>query len=327
MGVNLPPSSNTGATLTKLEDMGLEIGIHDYAGTTFMDLDDVLTFLTNYFNDSVEIKPYGLRGYSEGYQVGHVEVYSNSDRPEMGVHILIRGKGSDAIGTKAIFDMMEALELRTSRGDVYIDHCPFSPSDIRDEWRAGNVRTPVKEHPDSLKGRSYKRSDWDDSNTGDTFYMGSRSSQRYARCYNKRGYTRFELEIKGKRAAITFEALKMAFRASPEKFAEAAVGAIRDFVDFVQPETDLNISRAELLPFWEIFTAGIARARIVLAREIDKDFVEVVEYIAKNYAPLLSVIYQGMGWIKFREMVKKGKTRVKPKHRKMLKRHLLTRTL
>lgn len=322
MGVYKPPYSNTGVTLTNLDDLGLEIGIHDYAGTTFQEVDLVLETLSSYLKESVEIGTHGLRGYSERYLVGYVEVFSHPERPEMGVHILIRGEASDALGVKNIFKIADLLNLKTTRLDVYIDHCPFSPADIRDEWRAGNVRTPVKEHPDSLEGRTYKRSGWDDSNTGDTFYMGSRSSERYARCYNKRGYTRFELEMKGKRAFVTFEALRVAFDSSDEEFAMGAVGVIRDFVDFVDPTSDKNISRAQLLPFWEIFTAGIARARLVISRVIDKDFAEMVDYVTANYAPVLSVIAQGVGWIEFRNMLKSGKTRVKAKHRRMLRRHL-----
>jgi DNA relaxase NicK len=42
--------------------------------------------------------------------------------------------------------------------------------------------------------------EWMTSLMGDTFYMGSRSSTQFARCYNARGFTRFEMELKKERA-------------------------------------------------------------------------------------------------------------------------------
>ena len=67
-----------------------------------------------------------------------------------------------------------------------------------------------------------------------TITLGSRPSERYMRIYNRRGYVRFELEVKGKAAGFIGALLLDADSLSAyHKVVPLAVGVLKDYVRFV----------------------------------------------------------------------------------------------
>lgn len=84
---------------------------------------------------------------------------------------------------------------------------------------------------------------------GDKVTIGSRSSEHYLRVYDRRGFTRVELELKGTMA----RAFRDALLSDETVFKRTSVGILRQFVDFVDAGATTNISRAPLLPAWAAF--------------------------------------------------------------------------
>jgi hypothetical protein len=81
---------------------------------------------------------------------------------------------------------------------------------------------------------------------------------RYLRIYNRRGYTRVELELKG---LFADAAVHRYFQETSEEWKTTAVGMLRDYIDFVDRNTGGSSTRAELLPWWQAFVGDIPRAK------------------------------------------------------------------
>lgn len=88
---------------------------------------------------------------------------------------------------------------RASRIDIAIDIFDeiAHPLDLLDAWNRGDIKTHAKKI-EAIEG--WKK----DKQTGETVYIGSRTSDTYFRCYDKgkeqgvpRDWTRLELELKG----------------------------------------------------------------------------------------------------------------------------------
>lgn len=107
---------------------------------------------------------------------------------------------------------------RCTRLDLAFDGLNFQPNKVWDSILRGTVNTKANRetfrYMQSLDG------------THDTVVMGSRHSERYIRIYNKRGYTRVEIEIKGNQAAAASRLVLLS-----EDVSLAARQIIRSYVD------------------------------------------------------------------------------------------------
>jgi len=292
----------------------MTVGLHWVRGVSFLDVDRVLDHCASTLSESVVVLDHGTKGYPEGYLVGPVRVSVHPGRPDMGVCVDVSGEACEELGHARIADLCEGVDLRYSRLDVALDHCPFTPVRLRDEWRADRVRTRCKVPMDARPDRQWRTSDWREHATGDTFYMGARSSTQYARVYDRRGFTRFELEIKGDLAASIGEELVRATRDAPA-FRSLALSMVRRFVDFVDPSTSSNRSRCTLLPFWEKFVAGVARASVSLPGRLARTVAEIDAWIAHQVAPALAVVHAAFGADRLAEFVDQGRRRWTRRHR------------
>jgi DNA relaxase NicK len=168
--------------------------------------------------------------------------------------------------------------------------------------RAGNIRSRAK----VIKFREALRG------SGDTLEIGSRSSERYVRAYDGRGFTRVELELKGDCAAA-FQAVLLA---SDDEFVASVVGALRSAVDFVDAGSSSNISRASLLPSWAAFTKGLERVQLVVSESVKPTAERVVRYIEHQVASTLFVYHQ-LGY-SLEKLLRVGERGLKSRHRSVL---------
>ena len=184
-GTPQPPVCDTGAISTS-------VAVHWLRGVSSMPVLDVVDYLAGFLGESVELRPGGRHGYSRTFVVGPVTVWSSETRPECCVEVT--GSACEVLGLERLAVLFFGLQLRASRVDLAVDHCPFTPQQLRSEWMRNNVRSAARV-PDvaalAARGLALKpgyegvRScKWDESPTGSTFRMGSRSSSQMARCYD-----------------------------------------------------------------------------------------------------------------------------------------------
>jgi hypothetical protein len=141
-----------------------------------------------------------------------------------------------------------------------------------------------------------------------------------ARCYNSRGFTRFEMELKQERAAQTMTAL---CEASP--LSSTLGAAIAQFVKFVDLD-DTNRHRCTVLPFWKKFLDALDNSGAItrLDPRPDPTPERLINYIENQVAPSLAVYEIIMGKTDNyddvrRDLRRKGLEGCKSKHHALIK--------
>jgi DNA relaxase NicK len=319
----VPPPCNTGVLIThnRLQPHEQPLTVHvDYLrGTTSLPLDTVLWALASTLPDSeVTVLDRAFFGYARAYDMSGVTIMDNPDRPEMGVCIDISGSTCQELGYSILNTLYWTADLKATRVDLALDYCPFTPATLEKHWKNGQVRTRVQVDKRARADRQYRRCEWQSSATGDTFYMGSRKSQRFARCYDLHGFTRFELETKAQYASTLADHIFTQEQTGLE-LAQTALSAIRAFVDFVEPSE--NGQNDKPLPFWGAFIQACEKLVLHLPRKASKTIDEVVHHVKMQYGATLAMIRKAYGsWALF-EIATENEHRMKAKHRRMLKDH------
>jgi hypothetical protein len=313
------PATNRGVVNTK----PLTTSLHWLSATTqYVDTTTCVGFISDFLGYGPEVRPTGQSGYTASFKwFGGIRILDNKQRPEMGVMLLADGDTCDHHGFDQLAYIYQALQMTATRLDLAADGCRFTPSALRRLWLADRVSTVCKPMKDALISRQHHRTcDWRSSPTGDTFYMGSRQSTQFARCYNSRGFTRFEMELKQERAAQTMTAL---CEGSP--LSSTLGAAIAQFVKFVDPD-DTNRARCTVLPFWKKFLGTLSSSGAVTRLDPRPDSTpeSLIQYIEHQVAPSLAVYEIIMGKRDDyddvrRDLRRKGLERCKPKHHAMVK--------
>ncbi len=312
------PGTNRGVVNTK----PLTTSLHWLTATTqYVDTMTCVGFISDVLGYGPEVRPTGQNGYTATFKwFGGIRILDNEQRPEMGVMLLADGETCDHHGFDQLAHIYQALQMTATRLDLAADHCRFTPSALRRLWLADRVSTVCKPMKDALIPRQHHRTcDWRSSPTGDTFYMGSRQSTQFARCYNSRGFTRFEMELKQERAAQTMTAL---CEGSP--LSSTLGAAIAQFVKFVDLD-DTNRHRCTVLPFWKKFLDALDNSGAItrLDPRPDPTPERLINYIEHQVAPSLAVYEIIMGKqdnyddIR-RDLRRKGLERCKSKHHALI---------
>ncbi len=277
------------------EAPGLSVGLHWLtATTTVLPPDGVLGYISEQVGGGFEVLEHGgFRGYTAAVEgLYGLRVCWNPARSEMGTLLLLDGSACEQLSIMDIRSIYLGCDFRASRLDIAIDGCAFAPGVLEREWVRDNVNTRCK-RPDPTKkavraGREHIRTcRWYEDEAGNTtFYMGSRSSTQFGRCYDERGWTRFELELKDQRAA---RAAVLVFD-NPEQLARVGLSLVRDFVDFVDASiSDVHRDRCPLLPFWAEFVQDMEKASVRLDAQPEQTRERVIAWVESQVAKTLAM--------------------------------------
>lgn len=301
------------------------MGVHWLRGTTTMPSDTVLGYLADLLGESVEVRDGARHGYTTTYVVGVVQVWASDARPEVCVEVT--GTACEVLGLERLAMLFWGLSLKVTRLDLAVDGCPFTPADVRAEWMRDRVRTVARQpNVKALEERGMqlrpefegvRSCSWHESATGSTFTMGSRQSAQFARVYDRRGFTRFELELKHRAAPIAALRVFEVVDDAPA-FSEAVLGLVRGFVDFVDTEQDANVARAPLLAFWDAFCGMVARARVALGGTPERTLADAVAWFKHQVAPVYAVLLDALGPAALDDMAAGGRQRWRRRHSDML---------
>lgn len=234
---------------------------------------------------SVTVRPRGMYGYSCSAGIGAASVYWSPDRDD--VFVVLTGEACELLGSVGLVALASDLDLEpTSRLDLAWDTDLFTPSTIRSAWRSGDVVTRVHRTPDPNRPDRPSGLEWRESPDGDTAALGSRSSQRYVRVYDRRGPTRMELELKEDRAVLLWRAL---LACAESDWSNTALGELRAHVDFRDRSTSKNPRDARLLDWWADFVGDAERGGIVLPRQAPK-LDNMRAWLRRQVAPALALV-------------------------------------
>jgi DNA relaxase NicK len=182
-------------------------------------------------------------------------------------------------------------ELRVSRIDVAVDNCNFTPRMVYEHVRSGMVKTRAKrssivwyESPEALR---------DDGQLGcDTFTIGAGESERKLRIYNKRGFTRVELQSRDNWANVTFDRL---FSKQYGEWMPIVTGLIDLFFSITSS-------------FWEDFLTFKQQMTIVIGLARQKTVEKMTSWIVDQVAPTIQVLRSIMGMQEFDKLVEDAVT-------------------
>jgi hypothetical protein len=178
---------------------------------------------------------------------------------------VLPGQACELLGVVDLVAAAVGCELTPTRLDVAWDvpREVVTPAQVRDAFLVGDVVSRI--HRAEVEGRPGEIAGWSEHRNGEghTVYLGSRSSGRMLRVYDRRGPTRVELEVKGDRAALLWGWL---LEHAEADWSAAAMSHLRDFVDFrVQDSTEQ--CRRTLLPWWAGIVAGADRKALPISRK------------------------------------------------------------
>lgn len=333
-----PPSSNTAVENTSAETtLAPTVGFHWMAGTfVTVPPERVARVLLALMGIKVTDAHLALESFSEtgrgmnGYKCLHEGLYGvklmyTPDKPD--VHVIIPGEACEQIGFRRLFGLFRMKQFRCSRFDWAIDVDLSRMPSVEDIGmmfikQPERVRThvPYSNDPDQRSRRLIL------SPGGSTAYLGSPESEVMLRVYDRRRVGRFELQVMGDAARVSQGWMKMskggwhrgASWKRQDELIEAMYGMLRSFLDFVEPSSDSNKSRAVLQPWWEELVGHFDKFRIARS-ERPKTLQEVVNYISKQVAPTLATLAhfpQFNQWLS--GWLESGMTRIKGRKKMLL---------
>jgi hypothetical protein len=186
----------------------------------------------------------------------------------------IKGQGCVKVGMEGLRSFMSRLNVtevrwRGRRIDLAFDFVHFTPHLVDAAIRAGNFNSRCLNVSDR---------DWNDSDTGQTAYLGTRQTgkARRLRVYNRRGYVRCEGELRKDWASAAARDLS---KAPLEAWPSIALAHLRGMVDFVDRKANERVERCPLLPWWAEFVGGADRIRNLPAEDRRKAAEDAVSHV------------------------------------------------
>lgn len=247
-----------------------------------------------------EIRPVPF--YTNGTKYEFGSVFVNEKNPLQKTMVVVTGDDWSNIALAGkdpaivLKNLLKYPEAKVTRLDFAVDirERDFRINTLLAAWRAGNMKTSAESV--QLVGRQGKAG----KDLGKTLYIGSRSSERMIRCYDKGAQTetrgqwvRIEIELKGRWAMAT--ALEMA----SGRVVEAGKAAIRQFVTTGVSWFDSAVQRGKgdgyIVPDkraqtdHEKWLMNIAVPAVLKAIQSDVDWVETAvlgAILAKHRGPI-----------------------------------------
>lgn len=187
------------------------------------------------------------------------------------------GDACELLGTAGVLALVRELGLKLTRLDLAWDTDTLTPETVRLAHASGDCVSHTKYHK------------WMQDPEGSTFYLGKRGSDndvRLLRVYDRRGPTRVELELHGKRAQMLWAVLDGVDLAD---WSSGALAYLVDFVDFRDRKQDENVGRCDRLPWFEDFTEGAGRLALPLPRKAP-NLEKQKEWLWTQVAPSFSLV-------------------------------------
>jgi hypothetical protein len=169
------------------------------------------------------------------------------------VGLEVKGEVCARIGNEGVARLMRSLRRldrwNCTRLDFAWDEVPFEVEHVYSAIRAGHA-----------KGVRTRNPEYYENDLGQTVYTHDRRhAERFARVYNKRGYTRFEWVV---REGFAKHAAMYLGGKAVQEWPAVVLEWLNDWIDFRSIDDDPNWERAARLPWWQSFVADAGRAKL-----------------------------------------------------------------
>lgn len=228
---------------------------------------------------------------------------------KMGVHVTISGQGCRALFSRVSPDVLlsELLSwdesVQITRLDLALDNIGdiyFYPRELKEYYDDGLVKSRWKNWELVQSGKNGQK-----ELTGDTFYLGSRTSEMFCRVYDKtleriankdtevpEHWVRWELVCKHDRAQAAAEQLNK----SGFALGEVMFGILSNYFTLLKENpNDSHKERWETDERWANFLGDVQPIRLFRVLRKEKTMDDKVEWIKKQAGPTISAIMQVYG--------------------------------
>jgi DNA relaxase NicK len=235
---------------------------------------------------------HGGRGFQHLYKaLAEAKIYADpigqATQENPYLHLELTGNACDALEPdllrKFLIHIKEEKKCRVSRLDLAWDGVDFTPLDAKQAVDAGQIRSGINRKSLTYTVEPYASKE--DGSLGTTsLRLGSLSSERLMRIYDKRGLVRVELQTRAKRAEkVAWDVLVQPIPDWPE----LAKSHLRDYIDF---END-----GIPLPWWQEFIDTTSRARLTVTDAREKELERLTDWLMKQVAPSYSAVIDVIG--------------------------------
>ena len=168
---------------------------------------------------------------------------------------------------------------------------PFTPQDVEDAISNRQVRSLAKRETLIVHKSPFETRANGEIGTH-TVEFGSRFSERMIRVYNRRGFTRLEIELKKDRADLI---AKQIFNASDvSEWWAIMISHLRDYIDF---KTE----------WWEEFVNGIGRANAIVSNPKEISSERLVRWLERQVSAPLSVAHDMLPEYFLKDLITQGR--------------------
>jgi len=200
-------------------------------------------------------------------------------------HLEFTGQSCDSVIPVHFRDFVNRLSedniiYSVTRLDLAWDDLAFSPLEFFQFIHSGSVVTSAKRESLSIVQSPFEARDNGDLGC-DTCYIGSKSSERFLRVYNKRGGTRLEFVCKGLRAHV------VASDIFGHMYADWDIVGRENLLDYIDFPSWL---------LWQGFIKFAQAADIVISPARKVALIKIEKWIERQVSVALSVFYDVHGW-------------------------------
>lgn len=214
-------------------------------------------------------------------------------------HIEIPGKACEFIPATKYQALVNYLEKNHSdkykfkRIDIAYDYVGFTPQQAYEEINNNRIRSLAKR--ETLRENTSPLAKKDNGELGTmTVYLGSNQSERMIRIYDKRGFTRLELQTRNNRAhKIGVDIFNCQ---DFEKWYSKGIAHLRDYIDF---QTD----------WWEEFNQSVGRANLSVTDARQQALMDLIYWVETQVSPSLSVLADAFGELFISRLISYGRKR------------------
>ncbi len=299
----------------KGENGEITFRVHWLSFTVHASRQDALDIYELFFKDlfgPLENLGHGGRGFKTILRSAlQFKIYLDPIRNDEYFHYEIPGNACDHItwdyyqGLDLYLRSNYADEYKYKRLDFAFDNIPFTPQDVEFAIKNDLVRSLAKRETLHVHGSPFQERDNGEIGTY-TVEFGSSTSQRMITVYNKRGPTRFEFQMRDKRAHVVSCDL---FRANDiSEWFQIMIGHLRDYIDID-------------LPWWEKFTNSIGRAWITVSNPKEVSMENLLSWFDQQISPAFSTIVDTQPPEVINKMIDRGRYRRGPRYDLILGRN------
>lgn len=250
----------------------------------------------------------GRHNYRTGYYGNGCCIFMDGRVAGMGTLVQLSGRGCESLITdvQGFFSQVLAIAKNVTRVDLAHDIAGRSFEAIQGQLEAGNYTSRLRNYQYRAKGSKPGEHD-----LGRTMELGRRCSESFLRIYEAckmhtaapEGTVRFELELKGDRAAAVARMLAAGD-------VDAAFGVVRSVLDFREPAvSDSNRARWSVSGWW---SEAIGAAKTVLQtvkERMERTLDRGVEWTKRQCVPFLFAARKALGADVFNALIDQGEYR------------------